>query len=584
MLDTKGQVLYVGKAKSLKARVSSYTQKDRLTVRLKRMVSQTVRMEFVHTNTEAEALLLEANLIKELRPYYNIRLMDDKFFAYIHLTDHSFSRLYKYRGHRQEGGTFYGPFVSVTAITQALESLYKIFKVRSCRDTFFATRKRPCLQYHIKRCTAPCVGYVTANAYAQQVSQVQAFMDGKGEVVRKTLSDLMDQASKDQDYEQALIYRDQLAALTQLSSKQNIHIEGLDEADIFAFVREGDKVCIHCFFFRQGTNLGSYSFFPSFLEEVSDGEHLASFLSLFYTDHPPAKEVLVNIKEGSDGLEEVLSERRGSRVKVLEPQKGERLRVLKDALYNAKHALVRQNLRYGNDSQALDTLQKILNINDAIERIEIYDNSHIQGAHAIGAMVVATRTGLDKKFYRKFTMDNKDLIPGDDYGMMGEVMKRRFAGSLAQDLERNPMPDLLLIDGGIGQVRRVKDTLSDLGLDIPILGVAKGVERNKGDETFVLPDGKTFKLNDDKTILFYIQRLRDEAHRFAITFHRGKRQKALKHSAVDDIPNVGPTRKKALLTTFGSAKALKSATVEEMAKVKGISKALAQQIYDYFHG
>jgi excinuclease ABC subunit C len=588
MLNARGQVIYVGKAKNLKHRVASYTQAQRLTVRLKRMVSETASMEFVVTNTEVEALLLEANLIKKFRPTYNILLMDDKFFSYLLITEHTYPRLTKYRGDKSEKGTYFGPFASTGAVNQALTSLYKVFKLRSCTDSFFSSRKRPCLQYYIKRCSAPCVGYITQEDYSRSVQQAIGFLKGKTSQIQKELAAQMINASDTREYERAAFYRDQIQALTQLQSKQNIYLASLKECDVFAIAQYGGRSCIQSFFFRNGSNYGSHSFFPQHTAELSEKEVLANFLALFYEDKTPPAEILVNLNMSSEiTLQNALNYKRGKDVDLLRPTRGAKLKVIQDAERNALEGIEREALKVRSDRKFLRELADFLHIEGDLERVEVYDNSHIQGSNAIGAFITAGPSGFEKKYYRKFIIrsagPDKEISPGDDYGMMREVLSRRFHGGLAADPTRNPMPDLIVIDGGQGQLNTALDVLNNLGINIPVLAIAKGPERHAGNETFFIANQPGFKLSDQKSLLFYLQRLRDEAHRFAISYHRSKRGQAIRHSQLDDIPGIGPTRKKALLQHFGSTFAVKDAGIDDLMTVEGISENIAKTIYNFFH-
>jgi excinuclease ABC subunit C len=588
MLNARGQVLYVGKAKHLKNRVTSYTQAPRLTVRLKRMVSETTAMEFVVTNTEVEALLLEANLIKKLRPAYNILLMDDKFFSYLLITEHAYPRLTKYRGDKSEKGTYFGPFASTYAVNQALTSLYKVFKVRSCTDSFFASRKRPCLQYYIKRCSAPCVGHISQPDYDQSVRQAIEFLNGKTSEIQKELANQMSTASDAQEYERAAFYRDQIQALTQLQSQQNIYLSSLKDSDVFAIVQHGGKTCIQSFFFRNGSHYGSHSFFPQHTEELSEKDLLAEFLALFYEDKTPPAEVLVNINMSTEvTLQAALTYKRGKDVSLLRPTRGAKLKVIQDAERNALEALEREALKIRSDKKFLRELADFIHIENDIERVEVYDNSHISGTNAIGAFITAGPSGFERKHYRKFMIrsagPDKEITPGDDYGMMREVLSRRFHGGLAADPTRNPIPDLIIIDGGQGQLNTALDVMNNLGINIPVLAIAKGPDRNAGNETFFMAGMPAFKIRNQQSLLFYLQRLRDEAHRFAISYHRSKRSKAIRHSQLDDIPGIGAGRKKALLRHFGSSFAVKDAGIDDLMKVEGISENIAKTIYNFFH-
>lgn len=589
MLNTAGKVLYVGKAKDLKRRVASYTRPHLLTVRLKRMIHETTAMEFVITATEAEALLLEANLIKNYKPPYNVLLKDDKFFSYILITDHPWPRLMKHRGHEKDKGQYFGPFASTEAVNSSLVSLYKVFKVRSCSDSFFAARQRPCLQYHIKQCSAPCVQYISAPDYERSVKQVTSFLKGRTQVVQEELAHLMQRASEMQDYEKAAQIRDQIKALTKLQSQQTINQASLKETDVFALGRVGPKVCIQGFFYRHGRNLGTHSFFPEHIEDLSDAEILASFINLFYEDKVPPLEIMVNILPADNKvLEKALSHKLGKGVKVLLPSSGIRTQIIKQATQNAQDALERQIAHTASQGKVVKELAAALGLPTIPNRIEVYDNSHIQGSQSIGAMIVADQKGFDKKSYRKFTIHMgqgpDQVTPGDDYEMMRQVFTRRFTGSLASKAEHNPIPDLIIIDGGLGQLNAVRGVVEALGISTPLLAISKGPQRNAGNETLHMVDLPPFKLPHTSSALYFLQRLRDEAHRFAITFHRAKRQKALTSSTLDDVPGIGPGRKKALLRYFGSSQGVKGASVEDLAQTPGISKALAQIIYDYFHG
>jgi excinuclease ABC subunit C len=584
MFDVKDRVLYVGKAKNLKNRVAHYTQVNRLTVRLKRMVAETVRMEFVVTASEVDALLLEANLIKHLRPPFNIRLMDDKFYSYLHLSDHLFPRLEKYRGRKTGKGQFFGPFASTGSVNQALTPLFKIFKLRSCTDSFFENRQRPCMQYHIKRCTAPCVGYISPQDYGTSVRQVGQFLRGKSSEIQQELADAMYAASQAQQYEKAATLRDQIQALTQLQATQRVHLHSLQETDILTLVTQGPKIAIHAFFFRHGSNYGSHTFFPKQTDDLDPQTLFSEFLLIFYTDKMPPSEILLNHPLDEPALiQEALSKMREKPVILAWPKRGEKAQIVEESIKNATQALEREWSRQTQDRHLLTELQQLLELPNPLERLEIYDNSHIQGSQAIGAMVVSGPQGFEKKAYRKFTIKGDDLTPGDDYGMMRQVLHRRFSGSLGQKSEANPWPSLLVIDGGPGQLSAAHETLTYLGVDIPLLAISKGPHRHAGDETFHRLGHPPFKLHDHKTVLFFLQRLRDEAHRFAITFHRARRQKALKESQLDDVPGIGGARKKALLRHFGSAQAVREAPLDDILNVPGISQSLAQKIYDFFH-
>lgn len=587
MINRQAEVLYVGKAKNLKKRVHSYAQAYRLPNRLQRMVAETHTMEFITTHTEVEALLLEANLIKRLKPRYNILLKDNKFFSYILLSDHEWPRLTKHRGAKTLPGTYFGPFASTYAVNQTLTTMYRIFKLRSCSDSFFASRKRPCLQYHIKRCTAPCTHYIKASDYEEAVQQTKSFLEGKSHELQQNLSQRMHEASECQDYEKATHYRDQIRALTQIQAQQNINTALKEDTDVIAIASHGETTCIQIFFFRHGSNFGSHSFFPEHTKDLSIEEILASFLTLFYQDTLPPQEILLSHPLKEQALvEEALSITAERKVNISTPQRGQRVKILRQALENADEALARHLSSNRSQLKILNEVADVFGLMTMPQRIEVYDNSHIQGTNAIGAMIVAGSQGFDKASYRKFTIkidEEGAPTPGDDYGMMREVIRRRFSGSLAQDQSRNPFPHLLLIDGGIGHLNVVYEVLENFGLSIPVVAIAKGPERNAGKETFFQPGRAPFSLEKHKTVLFYLQQLRDEAHRFAITFHRQKRAKTIERSMLDDILGIGSHRKKSLLRHFGSTREVARAGIEDLQSVKGISASLAQKIYDYFH-
>lgn len=583
MQDEEGKVLYVGKAKNLKKRVESYTHLDRLSNRHKRMVSETARMEFVTTPTEVEALLLEANLIKSLNPRYNILLKDGKFFSYLVLTSHPFPRLTKHRGPRLPEHTYFGPYASAESVNQSLISLYKAFKIRACTDTYFASRKRPCLQYHIKRCWAPCVNLISQEDYQKSVSEAKAFLQGQSGVVQKRLAQRMTEASNRQDYEKAAVFRDQIRVLSSLQAQQTVNTTHIQDADIFGIAQEGEDICFQIFVFRQGSNHGSFSLFPQHTKDMPLDEILESFFSVFYEDKECPPFILLSRPFPTHILvAQALSERAGHKVSFVFPQRGPRVEIVRQAQVNAENSLARYLSHSATRRAILKDLGEILNCSHPLQRIEVYDNSHIQGTDAIGAMIAANADGFDKKSYRKFIIKNSQVW-GDDFGMMREVLRRRFSGTLSQDKDTNPVPDLLIIDGGAGQVNAAQEVLDSLDLSIPILGIAKGPHRNAGQETFYRPHSSSFTLEHEPKVLYFLQRVRDEAHRFAIGFHRHKREKRATSSRLDSIPGVGPTRKKMLLKHFGSAKAVMDASVRDLALVEGISEALAQVIYDHFH-
>ncbi|WP_336958017.1 excinuclease ABC subunit UvrC [Sphingobium aquiterrae] len=590
MQDARGDVLYVGKARALRNRVTNYTQVDRLSRRLQRMVSQTRSMTIVTTNNEAEALLLEAQLIKRFRPPYNVLLRDDKSFPFILLReDHDFPRIQKHRGARKAKGRYYGPFASAGSVTRTINALQKLFLLRSCTDSFFANRSRPCLLYQIKRCSAPCVGRIDDAAYAELVQDAQDFLGGKSTKVQQKLGVAMERAAEALDFEQAAVLRDRLKALTFIQGSQAINAEGLGDADIFALASKGGAMCIQAFFIRGGQNWGHRSFFPIHTAEVAEDEVLASFMAQFYEEVPPPKLVLADRAPAeSDLIAQALTERIGSRVRIETPQRGDRMKLIRQAQRNAVEALDRRLAETTTQAKVLDGMVDAFGLEGVPDRIEIYDNSHIQGSHALGAMVVAGPEGFRKSAYRKFNIKNPDTAPGDDFAMMREVFERRFGRAQREDPDRESgeWPDLVLIDGGKGQLSAARAMLEEMGIeDVCMVGIAKGPHHGReGREVFHLMDGRevTFPLNDP--VLFYLQRLRDEVHRYAIGAHRDKRSKAITVSSLDEVPGIGPARKKALLMHFGTAKAVKNAALEDLQRAPGVSTAVAQQVYDYFHG
>lgn len=588
MLDARGDVLYVGKARALKNRVTNYTQVAKLPQRLQRMVSQTRAMEIVTTNSEAEALLLEAQLIKRYRPPYNVLLRDDKSFPFILLrTDHDFPRVQKHRGARRAKGRYYGPFASAGSVHRTLNALQKTFLLRSCTDSFFANRSRPCLLYQIRRCSAPCVDRISKENYADLVGDAQDFLEGRSTAVQKRLGDAMTTASEAMDFEQAAVLRDRLKSLTFIQGSQSVHANGLGDADVFALAAKGGQLCIAGFFIRGGQNWGHRSFFPAHIAGVPEGEVLESFLMQFYEGVPPPKLILVDREpDECELLAEALGETAGRKVEISVPQRGNRKRLLDQAVRNAGEELDRRLAESSSQAKLGRELADLFDLDEPPQRIEIYDNSHIQGTNALGAMVVAGPEGWIKGAYRKFNIKRADTMPGDDFAMMREVFQRRFARAIEEDPERTrgEWPDLVLIDGGKGQVSAVASVFAELGIDdLTFVGVAKGPDRNAGRETFYYPDGREFTLPTNNAVLFYIQRLRDEAHRFAIGAHRAKRSKAMGSSPLDEVPGIGPSRKKALLMHFGTARAIKSASLEDLKKAPGVSAAVAQAVYDFYN-
>jgi excinuclease ABC subunit C len=590
MQDARGDVLYVGKAKALKNRVANYTQVDRLPRRLQRMVSQTRSMTIVTTNSEAEALLLEAQLIKRFRPPYNVLLRDDKSFPFILLReDHAFPRVQKHRGARKYKGRYYGPFASAGSVTRTINALQKLFLLRSCTDSFFANRSRPCLLYQIKRCSAPCVDRIDPAGYADLVRDAQDFLGGKSTDVQKKLGAQMQASADAMDFEQAAVIRDRLKALTFIQGSQAINAEGLGDADIFALATKGGAMCIQAFFIRGGQNWGHRSFFPVHTAEVEEDEVLRSFMAQFYEEVPPPRLVLADRQPAEcELMAQALTERIGAKVRIEVPQRGDRTRLIKQAQRNAVEALDRRLAETTTQAKILEELVEAFGLDGVPDRIEVYDNSHIQGSHALGAMIVAGPEGFRKNAYRKFNIKNPETKPGDDFAMMREVFERRFDRAQREDPDRDSgeWPDLVLIDGGKGQLSAARSILEDMGIeDVCMIGIAKGPNHGReGREVFHLMDGReiTFPLNHP--LLFYLQRLRDEVHRFAIGAHRAKRSKAITVSSLDEVPGIGPSRKKALLMHFGTAKAVKSAALDDLQRAPGVSKAVAQQVYDYFHG
>jgi excinuclease ABC subunit C len=589
MHDARGDVLYVGKARALKNRVTNYTQVDRLPKRLQRMVAQTRSMTIVTTNNEAEALLLEAQLIKRFRPAYNVLLRDDKSFPFILLrADHDFPRIQKHRGARRAKGNYYGPFASAGSVNNTLNALQKLFLLRSCTDTFFRTRDRPCLLYQIKRCSAPCVGRIDAAGYAELVGDSKDFLAGKSTKVQAKLGEQMQAAAENMDFELAAVLRDRLKALTFIQGSQAINAEGVGDADVFAMANRNGVMGIQAFFIRGGQNWGHRSFFPAHTNDVPEDEVMTAFLTQFYEEVPPARNVLLD-RELAEGplLAEALAERAGYRVALSVPQRGDRRRLMEQATRNAVEALDRRLAESTTQAKLLREVADLFELAEPPDRIEVYDNSHIQGTNALGAMVVAGPEGFRKGQYRKFNIKNKDTVPGDDFAMMREVFSRRFARAQAEDPDRDAgdWPDLVLIDGGRGQLNAARGVLEEMGIeDVCLVGVAKGPDHGReGREVFHLMDGRELTLPVNAPVLFYLQRLRDEVHRFAIGAHRAKRAKAIGASPLDEVPGIGPARKKALLMHFGTARSVRGASLEDLQKAPGVSAAVAQQVYDFYH-
>ena len=589
MHDARGDVLYVGKARALKNRVTNYTQVERLPRRLQRMVALTRSMTIVTTNNEAEALLPEAQLIKRYRPAYNVLLRDDKSFPFILLrADHDFPRIQKHRGARRARGDYYGPFASAGSVNTTLNALQKLFLLRSCTDGFFKTRDRPCLLFQIKRCSAPCVGRIDTAGYAELVADAKRFLSGKATDVQAKLGTQMTAAAEAMDFELAAVLRDRLKALTFIQGSQFINAEGVGDADIFALARHEGVIGIQAFFIRGGQNWGHRSFFPAHTTDVPEEEVLQQFLMQFYEEVPPARNVLVDrVVPEAALLAEALTATAGRKIAIAVPQRGTRRRLIDQARRNAEEALERRLAESTTQAKLNREVADLFELAEPPGRIEIYDNSHIQGTNALGAMVVAGPEGFRKGQYRKFNIRNKETIPGDDFGMMREVLSRRFARALEEDPDRDgdSWPDLVLIDGGRGQLNAARGVLEDLGIeDICMVGVAKGPHHGRdGREVFHLMDGRELTLPVNAPVLFYLQRLRDEAHRFAIGAHRQKRAKAIGASPLDEVPGIGPARKKALLMHFGTARAVRDASLADLQKAPGVSATVAQQVYDFYH-
>ncbi|KZD03333.1 excinuclease ABC subunit C [Thalassospira xiamenensis] len=587
MIDDKDRVLYVGKAKNLKKRVVAYTRLMQLPIRIARMVAQTVRMEIITTHTEAEALLLESNLIKKLKPRYNILLRDDKSFPYILITeDHDYPRIVKHRGARAKDGSCFGPFASAWAVNNTINHLQRAFLLRSCTDAVFSNRSRPCLLYQIKRCSAPCVDRVAKAEYDALVDICRDFLTGRSQKILKQLESDMLAASERMDFEQAAMYRDRIRALSQIRSHQDINLEGVEEADVIALHHEGGQSCVQVFFFRSGSNYGNRSYFPRHEQGAEIAEILSAFVGQFYADKPAPKQVLLSHEiEGQELVETALSINNNRKITLQVPKRGGRRKLVEHALTNAKDALGRRMAESASQRKLLEDLADKLELDGTPERIEVYDNSHIQGTNMVGGMIVAGPEGFMKSAYRKFNIKG-DIAPGDDFAMMREVLTRRFARAQKEDPDREngTWPDLCLIDGGLGQLGVAREVLEDLGIeDVMLVGVAKGVDRNAGKEVLHIPGKPPVRLDMQDPVLYFIQRLRDEAHRWAIGTHRAKRSKQIGKSVLDNVPGVGGARKKALLHHFGSARGVADAGLTDLEAVDGISAALARKIYDHFH-
>jgi len=587
MLDARGDVLYVGKARVLRNRVANYCQIANLTNRLRRMVSQTRSMEIVTTNSEAEALLLEAQFIKRFRPPYNVLLRDDKSFPFILLREgHDFPRIMKHRGARKAKGDYYGPFASAGSVNTTINALQKLFLLRSCTDSFFSRRDRPCLLYQIKRCSAPCVGRIDKHGYDSLIQEAKDFLGGKSGAVQAKIETQMAAAAEALDFESAAFLRDRLRAATFIQGSQAINAEGVGDADVFALAAKGGQIAVQGFFVRGGQNWGHRAFFPSHIQDVTEEEVLARVLAQFYEEVPPPRNILVDRElPERELLEEAFGALAGRQVAITIPQRGDRRRLMEQAQRNAVEAIERRLAETGTQAKVLREMTDFLELAELPKRIEVYDNSHIQGTKAVGAMVVAGPEGFQKGQYRKFNI--REAQTNDDFAMMREVMGRRFSRALEEDPDRDGglWPDLVLIDGGKGQMSSVRDTLEELGIeDVPLIAIAKGPNHGReGREVFHFPDGREKMLPVNSPVLFYLQRLRDEVHRFAIGAHRDKRSRAITASPLDEIPGIGPARKRALLLHFGTAGRVRAASLEDIKRAPGVSEAVAQAIWDFYH-
>lgn len=588
MLDRESRVLYVGKARNLRARVSNYARPSGHSGRIARMISMTASMMFLTTRTETEALLLEQNLIKQLKPKFNVLLRDDKSFPNILVTgDHAFPQIKKHRGAKKEKGAYYGPFASAGAVNRSLNQLQRVFLLRNCTDSMFESRTRPCLLYQIKRCSGPCVGLISKEDYAQTVNDAERFLTGKSTEIQARLAEQMQKASEEMEFERAAALRDRIRAMTQVQTAQGINPRTVNEADIVALHLEQGQACVQVFFIRAGQNWGNRDFYPRVGVDVDAAEALEAFLGQFYdTKEPPRQLILSNEIENADLMADALSQKLGRKVELLVPQRGEKAELVDSALRNARESLARKMAESATQTKLLKGLAEAFDLPETPARIEVYDNSHIQGTNAVGGMIVAGPDGFVKNSYRKFNIKGDDLTPGDDFGMMKEVLHRRFKRLLNEDPDREKgmWPDLLLIDGGAGQVSAVAQIMREHGVeDIPMIGVAKGVDRDAGKEEFHRVGKRPFALRHNDPVLYFVQRMRDEAHRFAIGTHRAKRAKSNMANPLDDIPGVGAARKRSLLAHFGSAKAVARANLADLKAVDGVSEGLAQKVYDFFH-
>ncbi|MEP6356869.1 MAG: excinuclease ABC subunit UvrC [Hyphomicrobiales bacterium] len=607
MINEKGDVLYVGKARALKKRVASYTRPAGLSTRIIRMVQATTTMEFVTTKTETEALLLEANLIKRFHPPFNVLLRDDKSFPYILISDdHDAAQLTKHRGARQRKGQYFGPFAAVAAVDRTIIALQKSFLLRSCTDSVYESRTRPCLLYQIKRCSAPCTGEISLENYGDLVQEASEFLRGKSSDIKQRLANQMEESSSQQDYERAAIYRDRLASLAMIQSRQDINLQSTEEADVFAIHQEGGQACVQVFFFRTGQNWGNRAYFPRVDKTDTPATILSAFLGQFYDGKPCPRLILLNEDfDERELLAQALSEKNGHKIVAIVPKRGEKRAVVKGATDNARRALERKLAESSTQIKLLEGVKEAFGLEETPKRIEVYDNSHIMGTNAVGGMVVAGPEGFVKGQYRKFNIKDVDIEPGDDYGMMREVLRRRFTrlikeqprtdnSTSKQEREHSDAPltnddaigwpDLVLIDGGKGQLSAVVETFAELGVEgVPLVGIAKGVERDAGRERFFMPKREAFMLPERDPVLYFVQRLRDEAHRFAIGTHRARRKKDMIKNPLDEIVGVGPARKRALLQHFGTAKVVKRAGMDDLMEVDGINEHTARLVYNFFH-
>lgn len=586
MINAKGEPLYIGKARQLQKRVLSYTQFDKLPIRLQRMVSETVTMEAIHTRTEAEALLLEANMIRKHMPRYNVLLRDDKSVPYIFISaDHPFPLLTSHRGAKVEKGDYYGPFASSEPVWSTIATLQRVFQLRNCSDAYFAARKRPCLQYHIKRCTAPCVGKVTEAQYGEQVKSAKQFLEGKTSELQQNFAKKMQDASDKQDYELAGQYRDKIKALTSVQARQDINLEGsIGDVDVIAGYMDGGQACIQVFFFRAGRNYGNKPYFPRHDKDMTLPEIIEAFIGQFYQTRPASTEILVSHELPElEVLNEALSLENERAIKILTPQRGDKKRLIDFAVDNAKQAHARAMADSQKHREIMIRLADLVGLKDLPERIEVYDNSHLGGTNPLGVMIVVGPEGFEKKHYRKFNIKGT-YEQGDDYAMMREVLTRRLSRETDEsDATEKTQPDLIVIDGGKGQLSSVQQVMNELNKTVPFIAMSKGPDRNAGREWIHFTDKEPVQLPINDPLLYFLQRVRDEAHRFAITGQRAKRKKDITASKLDNVPGIGGKRKKSLLLHFGSAKAVERAGVDDLMKVEGISRATAETIYNFFH-